>query len=69
MLNHNSIIHLIISLTLTLLQGSFNTQLRVYIIHTLSVNLTPGILLCTIPDLAQKLMHLLMETTSQHLFP
>jgi len=42
---HQSIIHLIISLTLTLLQCSFNTLLRVYIIHTLSVNLTLGILL------------------------
>jgi len=43
MLNYHSIIHLIISLTLTLLQCSFNTRLRVYIIHTLSVNLTLGI--------------------------
>jgi len=49
MLNHHSIIYLIISLPLTLLQCSFNTLLRVYIIHTLSVNLTLGILLCTEP--------------------
>jgi len=34
MLNHHSIMHLIISLTLTLLQCSFNTLLRVYIILT-----------------------------------
>jgi len=46
MLNHHSIIHFIISLTLTLLQCSLNTLLRVYIIHTLSDNLTLGILLC-----------------------
>jgi len=37
MVNHHSFIHLIISLTLTLLLRSFNT---------LSVNLTLGILLC-----------------------
>jgi len=48
MLNHHSIIHLIFSLTLTLLQCSFNTLLRVYIIHRLSLNLTLGILLCTV---------------------
>jgi len=37
MLNHHSI---------TLLKSSFNTLLRVYIIHTLSINLTLGNLLC-----------------------
>jgi len=42
MLNHHSIIHLIISLTLTLFQCSFNTLLRVYIIHTLKCSFSTG---------------------------
>jgi len=42
MLNYHSIIHLIIPLTLTLLQCSFNTQLRVDIIHTLKCSFNTG---------------------------